>query len=315
MKQQLSFAFAVALASLAWMDEAPARGFALPSGNDAVVGQVEQASARYEDTLLDMARAGNIGYQEIRLANFGVDPWVPGAGTPVRIPNQYILPQGPREGITVNVPEMRIYYYRRGDGSVQTYPISIGRQDWATPKGGTRIIAKKLNPSWTPPPAIRAEHAEDGDILPAVVPPGPDNPLGLYALALGIHGYLLHGTDKPLGIGMRVTHGCMRMYPEDIENIFNQVSVGTPVQITNQPHKVGWLNGDLYIEVHPHLLEDHRTFGDRFNSVADLIVKSAQGRSAEIDWNVVRTAVSAFDGVPVKIGRVAAGAAAPAPGI
>ncbi len=301
------FVLGFSLLSAAWLPIAHARSFAIPPAGDAVVGQVEFTTSRFEDTLLDMGRTGNVGYQEIRLANFGVDPWLPGAGRQVRIPNQYILPQGPHSGITVNVPEMRVYYYR-GDGSVQTYPISIGRQDWATPKGGTRIIAKKLNPSWTPPPAIRAEHAEDGDILPAVVPPGPDNPLGQYALALGIHGYLLHGTDKPLGIGMRVTHGCMRMFPEDIENLYNQVSVGTPVAITNQPHKVGWLNGDLYIEVHPHLLEDHHTFGDRFNSIADLIVKAAQGRSVEIDWNAVRTAVSAFDGVPTKVGRQAGSA-------
>ncbi len=220
-----------------------AETFILPPPDIDLIGQIQVVYAVHEDTLLDIARQHSIGHQEIVQANPGVDLWIPGKGTPVVVPGRYILPDAPRKGLVLNVPEMRLYYYPKSeDGEkpvVITHPVSIGRMDWNTPLGKTSIIAKHKDPSWYPPASIKAEHAADGDPLPDVVPPGPDNPLGRYALRLGKPGYLIHSTNKPFGIGMRVTHGCVRMYPEDIERLFPQIPVNTPVHIVNQPIKVG----------------------------------------------------------------------------
>ncbi len=236
--------------------------FDMPLAEFDLIGAIHVVEARQEDTLLDIARRYDIGQEQITRANPDVDRWLPGGGTPVIIPTHYILPAGPREGLVLNVPEMRIYYYPKAKPGetpvVQTYPVGIGRQDWGTPLGLTKVVGKKKNPTWTPPASIRKEHEEAGDPLPAVVPAGPDNPLGQYAMRLGIGGgsYLIHGTNKAFGVGMRASHGCIRMMPEDIEYLFPQIEVGTPVRIVSQPVKVGWFGGKLYLEVHEPLEED-----------------------------------------------------------
>lgn len=233
--------------------------YELPSEYFDVIGTVTTVQSRYEDTLWDIARRTSIGQDQMQRVNPEVDIWLPGEGTTITVPSQHILPRAPREGLVLNLPEMRMYYYppkKPGQpAQVQTYPIGIGRMDWATPLGSTRITQKTKDPSWTPPKSIRAEHAAKGDPLPSVVPAGPDNPLGRYAMRLGIPGYLIHSTNKPLGVGMRVSHGCIRMLPEDIERLFPQLPVGTPVTIINQPVKAGWYGGKLYLEVHPPLEE------------------------------------------------------------
>jgi L,D-transpeptidase ErfK/SrfK len=220
-----------------------------------VVGRIEWVEAQEHETLVDIARRYKLGYQEIVLANPDVDPWLPGEGTQVVVPNLYVLPDAPRDGIVLNLAEMRLYYYPKTHAgqspTVVTYPVSIGRMDWKTPLGLTRVERKVKDPAWYPPESIRIEHAAQGDILPELVPAGPDNPLGGYALYLGVSGYLLHGTNKPFGIGMRVTHGCVRLYPEDVEALYHQVPVGTPVRIVDQPYKIGWRDGTLYLEAHP----------------------------------------------------------------
>jgi L,D-transpeptidase ErfK/SrfK len=230
---------------------ARAQEYLLPPPGEAVVGELRHVPTRHEETLLDVARQYHVGFRELRIANPGVDPWLPGEGTQVILPTRYVLPDAPRKGIVVNIPEMRLYYYpepRRGEpAKVITYPISVGRRDWNTPLGVTRIVRKVKNPSWRPPKSIREEHAARGEPLPAVVPPGPDNPLGDYALRLGLPGYLIHGTNKPDGIGMQVTHGCIRMFPEDIESLYRQVGVNTPVRLVDQPFKAGWRAGELYL--------------------------------------------------------------------
>lgn len=235
--------------------QAHAAAYWLPESGNDVVGTIEQTLAGPEDTLLDIARRYNVGYEEIRLANPDLDPWLPGIDRPVQIPGRFILPQAARKGLILNLAEMRLYYFpkaARGEkAQVITHPVSIGRVDWKTPLGQTRISKKAHKPSWYPPASIRAEHKEKGDPLPKVVPPGPDNPLGEHALRLAIPGYLIHGTNKPFGIGMRVSHGCVRMYPEDIAALFDIVPVGTPVTIIDQPVKAGWQNGVLYLEAHP----------------------------------------------------------------
>ncbi len=240
--------------------DASAQTYELPPAGEDVIGQVSVVRARHQDTLSDIARAYHLGYEEILRANPRVDPWLPGEGTRVILPTQHILPDAPRVGLVLNLPEMRLYYYPKPSTgkppTVVTFPVSIGRMDWTTPLGLTRVTAKVINPVWYPPASIRAEHEQEGQALPPEVAAGPDNPLGQYALQLGRPGYLIHGTDRPYGIGMRATHGCIRLYPEDIQRLFEEVPVGTPVRIVNQPYKAGWYRGVLYFEAHPPLEEN-----------------------------------------------------------
>lgn len=288
---------------------APAAGdtFLLPVDGGDLVGSTRTVVTVHEDTFSDLALRFNQGYREMKSANPDVDPWLPGAGTQVLIPSAYLLPRAPREGIVVNVPEMRLYFYPRpGRGEqpvVVTHPISIGRQDWRTPKGTTKVVAKAVEPAWYPPESIREEHAAEGRPLPRVVPPGPDNPLGKYALRLGLPGYLIHGTNRIYGIGMRVTHGCIRMYPHDIERLFPQVPVGTPVHIVSQPYKVGLAGERLYVEVHPPL-EGEGGGEAPYRSIVALVIERVGKRPTTIDWDALKEAVTAQRGVPVLIGQV-----------
>jgi L,D-transpeptidase ErfK/SrfK len=235
---------------------ASAEQFVLPTNGDNVIGQVTTALAHHEDTLLDVARAYGIGYEEIIAANPGVDPWLPGDGTEILIPSRFILPAAPREGVVINLPEHRLYYYPpavQGESPVvRTYPISTARMDWNTPLGVTRIVTKEHMPNWYPPESVRREHAARGDPLPKVIRPGPDNPLGEHKMRLAIPGgaYLIHGTNRPAGVGMQVTHGCIRMYPEDVAELFGLVAINTKVNLIDQTTKVGWSRGTLYVERH-----------------------------------------------------------------
>lgn len=280
----------------------------LPADDIAVVGVESVAIAGTDDTLADIARQYDIGHLEIRLANPEVGFWLPGEGTRVQIPSRYVLPKADRKGLVLNIPEMRLYYFapasgKDSPGMLITHPVSIGRMDWATPLGGARITTKVRNPSWVPPKSIHQEAAEEGESLPAVVPPGPDNPLGEYALKLNLPGYLLHGTNRPYGVGMRVTHGCIRMYPEDIEGLFERVPVGTPVMIVNQPVKVGWAQDGLYLEVHPTLEEDERTAEDLKNIAVDLLEQAAGEGAGRISGRTLMRALEEQSGMPVRVAR------------
>jgi L,D-transpeptidase ErfK/SrfK len=294
---------------ITWVVVAPlgAETFVLPSGGGDVVGWAGETVARHEDTLADIARQFQVGHTEMRLANPEVDFWLPGEGTPVVLPTRFVLPQAERRGIVLNVPEMRMYYYpdrpRFGDPVVVTYPISIGRMDWNTPLGRTHVTAKVKDPSWTPPASIRKEAELAGDPLPRYVPPGPDNPLGAYALRLDLPGYLIHSTNKPYGVGMRVTHGCVRMYPEDIERLFPEVRVGTPVNIVNQPVKVGWLRDTLFIEVHPPLEEDPAGDEELRRMALELIEEADRQRPVELQGRDLMRALEEKTGMPVAISR------------
>jgi len=311
--------------SLAWSAGIPAATLRLTPGED-LVGQMDVVSTRHEDTLPDIAYLKSSGFRELKLANPGVDTWIPGEGTEVLVPSRYVLPQVPREGIVVNVPEMRLYYFpptKKGEvAMVHTYPIGVGREDWVTPHTVTKITVKTEDPAWYPPESIRREHAAEGDILPKVVAAGPDNPLGAYAMRLGLQSYLIHGTNNPYGIGMRVTHGCIRLTPRDIADLFHRVKVGTPVRIINQPVKVGVAAGRVYLEAHPRFVEDRLPFDAQFRPVVDQLLSALAGRPANIDWNRVRTVLVNPDGLPVVIGELqgevragtlAAGAAGPGP--
>ncbi|MGR8949418.1 MAG: L,D-transpeptidase family protein [Gammaproteobacteria bacterium] len=271
-----------------------------------VAGELVLAASVSSDTLSDLARAYDQGYTEMRRANPTIDPWLPGEDTEIVVPSQYVLPHTKRQGIVINVPEMRMYYFPNKNPRQQviTHPISIGRQQWNTPHGATKIVAKVKDPNWYPPESIREEHAAEGDILPKVVAAGPDNPLGAYSLRLGLPGYLIHGTNKPYGIGMRVTHGCIRMYPKDVESIFAQVRVGTDVFIVNQPYKIGISRDNIYLEVHPHLEEDNEIFRDEFTHVINLILEKTAQSPANLSWGALRRALREKSGLPVRIGSV-----------
>lgn len=294
-------------AGVVYATAARAYVYTLPESGDAVVGEVTVVTAREGETLLDIARRYKVGYEEIRLANPKVDTWLPGEGTRVVVPTQYVLPAAPREGIVVNVPEMRLYYYpkpRPGEAArVLTYPISVGRGDWETPLGVTEIVRKDKDPAWRPPASIRAEHAAQGDPLPKVVPPGPANPLGGYALRLGLPEYLIHGTNKPWGIGMKVTHGCMRLYPEDIDALFHSVAVGTQVHLVHQPVKAGWRDGRLFLEVHPSQIDAKPNQPTSLTPLVQAILEATGTTPSDdlVHWETVYTAARVTDGMPVSV--------------
>ena len=278
-----------------------ATSFPLPPRGTDIVGRIRIVSAKPEDTLLDIARRYDLGYNEITEANPDVDPWLPGAGTRIVLPTQFILPDAPRRGIVLNLAAMRLYYYpvpRVGETPrVITYPIGIGRIMWETPLVNTRIKDKIVNPAWHIPASIRAEHAKEGVILSEVVAPGPDNPLGKYAMPLGIAGYLIHGTDRPYGIGRRVSHGCIHLYPEDIERLFRKVPIGTRVRIVNQPYLAGWLDGHLYLEAHKPLQEDNWS-GSLTPMVRAILAKAP---SFPINWEKATRVAEQARSIPVRV--------------
>lgn len=284
------------VAALALPSAAGADLYRLASPDDSVIGTPFYVKARKEHTLLDIGRHHGLGFDEMEQANPNVDMWVPGEGADVLVPSQHVLPDAPREGIVVNLAEKRAYYYRSST-EVETFSLGIGREGWETPVGSYSIIEKTENPSWTPPASIRARSEKEGKTLPAVVPPGPDNPLGAYRLRLSNPSYLIHGTNKPWGVGMPVSSGCMRMFPEDIEYLFGQVDVGTPVTVVKQPYKVGWLGDTLYLEVNAE------GEGARTRSVDEIIPASiADANGVVVDWNEVKRVQQENAGLPRVVG-------------
>ena len=231
----------------------------LPENGDSVLGTSYSITTHYGETTPMLAQMHQIGYHELLSANPRVHTWMPGEGIRMHIPRQYILPGKIRTGLVLNLAELRLYYFDEnpdGKPQVRTYPISAGRVDWVTPIGPTRVLDRLENPNWYPPKSVILEHAAIGEELPKVVPPGVDNPLGQYALMLEADGYFIHGTNREQGIGMRVTHGCIRLRSNDIAELIHRVPIGTPVEITSMPIKVGLLDGIVYMEAHPKPLEE-----------------------------------------------------------
>ncbi|MEN9704782.1 MAG: hypothetical protein RLZZ393_661 [Pseudomonadota bacterium] len=281
--------------------------YELPEGG-ALFGREERVVTAYQDTLYEIARRFSLGSEEIVRVNQGMDPWLPGAGKDVVIPGERILPSGPREGIVVNLPEHRLYYFpkaKKGEKPVViTYPVSIGKMDWRTPLGRTKIVSKTERPSWTPPESVRKEHLANGDPLPAVVGPGPNNPLGLFAMRLDIRpgAYLIHGTNNPIAVGMAVTHGCIRMYPEDIEALFPLVPVGTPVYLVNEPLKLAWIEGRLYLEAHPPVNAEGQTVEPDVSAFEGMLDQALGESVVAIHWDLAREALRQVRGMPVIVG-------------
>ncbi|HYL71037.1 MAG TPA: L,D-transpeptidase family protein [Candidatus Dormibacteraeota bacterium] len=294
--------------------------FPLPTDGSSVVGEDASLQTVYEDTLPDLAHRYSLGYYEIIRANPSVDVWLPGAGTKVTLPGRRILPAGPREGLVVNLPEHRLYYYPKPNPHEQpvviTYPVSIGKIDWRTPLGDTHVIAKIRHPAWYPPESISKEHEANGDPIPKVVPSGPDNPLGDFALRLaaGNGEYMIHGTNNPTAVGMAVTHGCIRMYPEDVAALFALVPIGTRVRLVNEPVKVAWVAGQLLLEAHPPVDAEGQSIEPDVEMLSQKLDQALGSNSAAIHWDLARATLAAASGIPTLVGLAATpDEAAPAP--
>lgn len=283
------------------------------SGSD-LIGELRVTRVGHDDTFTDLARRFNVGYEELVRANPGVDPWLPGEGREVVLPTQHLLPNAPREGIVINLAAMRLYFFpraARGESQVvYTFPIGIGRVGWATPEGTTTITRVAKHPTWRPGPGVRREHAENGEILPAVVPPGPDNPLGSRAMYLGWPSYLIHGTNKPAGVGLRSSHGCIRMFPEDVEFLYELVRPGTKVTVVNQPFVFGWHDGQLLMQAFNVLEDDPRDWQRAqrkllSRALAARIQKELKARGETLDWEAVSRLAHSPRGLPVSVSKSA----------
>ncbi len=297
-----------------WPRPVATQGFVLGPGTGDVIGYLQKTTVGEEDTLSDIARRFDVGYEELVLANPGVDPWLPGVGTEVIVPSQFVLPAVPRSGVVVNIAAMRIFYFPPHKTTepqlVYTWPIGIGRVGWKTPEGTTRITARQKDPYWIVPKSVRDEHARDGEKLPDKVPPGPNNPLGQYLFRLGWPSYLIHGTNKPYGVGMRSSHGCMRLYPEDIAVAFNLIPVGTGVTVVNQPYLFGVRQGTLYLQAYAVLEDDARDWTTNRKGLLNAMLSTSSRAAAEgrirasehpVDWQKISSLARRPRAVPVPV--------------
>lgn len=271
------------------------------------IGKMETyRTTKEDDTLIEIAYREDIGYVELRAANPHLDPWLPGEGEEVILPKQHIIPDGSRNGILVNVGEMRLYYFPK-NGPIQSYPLGIGREGLLTPLGTTNIVRKAMNPTWHPTERMRREKPE----LPAVVPPGPDNPMGPRAMYLGWPLYTIHGTNRPWGIGRRVSSGCLRMYNQDVKALYNQIPVGTRVTVIDQPVKAAWVGDVFYVEAHPNAKQSDAIQSNNDKNIqyevsdADMnaIMKKAGDNADAIDWGKVRKALRSRPSYPIAVSR------------
>jgi L,D-transpeptidase ErfK/SrfK len=295
-------ALAIAMAGTFLVGPALAAEFPLER-DQVAIGAVATYVTKDQDNLLDLARRFDVGYVDFIAANPGIDPWRPGVGTTITIPTYFILPDAPRRGIVVNLAERRIFYFPPGGKTVETYPAGVGVEADLTPLGVTKVVRKEDGPVWVPPPSIRAERPD----LPLAIPPGPDDPLGDYALRLGWNNYLIHGTNKPDSVGRNVSHGCLHLYPEDIEQLFREVPVGTPVRVVAQAVEAAWIDGRLSVAVHPDrdqadAIDNNETVTPAMpQELVDRVTLAAGDRAELVDWDAVRQAGLAASGIPVPV--------------
>ncbi|MCX5717127.1 MAG: L,D-transpeptidase family protein [Nitrospirae bacterium] len=265
------------------------------TNNNTVVGSIATYTVKNDESLIEIARKFKLGYNEIADANPDIDPFVPGNGTLVTIPSSWILPDVKSyKGIVINLSEMRLYYFfKRGKSKlVATFPVGIGSEGNDTPTGEFKIAEKIVNPSWRVPESIRKEKPN----LPAVVPPGPDNPLGSHALRLSLKSYLIHGTNRPWGVGRRASHGCIRLYPEDIPKLFKLMPKGSRVTIVKQPVKVSAISNKVFIEVH----KDDYHQNEKYSKIAVKLLKR-QNLIEGVNTEKLNTAIKEKKGIPVEI--------------
>lgn len=281
--------------------------YTLPAEGDAVVGSNKMVGVKVGDTTSSFARRNDVGYYELLEANPYLNPMSISGSSRLLVPHEFILPDAPREGIVINLAELRLYYYPPGSNQVITYPVGIGRigGQWQTPTGELTITRKQKDPDWRVPESVVVDMAKRGITMPAVVPAGPENPLGAYLMRLSVKGYLIHGTNRPEVVGRRTSSGCVNMYPEDMEQLFNMVPIDTKVTIVDQPFKAGWLNGKLYFEAHRPLREDRLYYAGRYDSLWNEALNNATAtRVASVDWNTVQTLAQKEMGVVEVVGGV-----------
>lgn len=272
------------------------------------IGEIVYYKTKYEDTFVQIARSNDIGYVELLAANPGIDPWLPGANADLAIPTMYILPDASYEGIVINLPEMRLFYYPHLGAKPVSFPIGIGREGLETPLGQTTVRSKVVGPIWRPTARMRAEDPT----LPEVVPAGPSNPLGTHAMYLGWPEYRIHGTDKPYGIGRRSSSGCIRMYPEDIIKLYPLVPVGTRVTVVNQPVKAAWVGSRMYIEAHPtmeqasqlELGNDSPITYELSDQDMRYIMRAAGSYAEQLDWPKIRQVIRERRGYPIPVAEM-----------
>lgn len=295
----------------------PLVAYPVPPGHDNIIGEILTYRIKKGDTLLDVGRYYDLSGKEVSDANGHMDWWLPPVGSEIILPTQHILPAGTRQGVVMNIPEMRIYYYPtsiiiKGKGKhktavgssasssvVYTFPVGLGRFDWKTPVGAFSIRGKTKDPTWVVPDDIYQEHLERDGEAEHMIPGGdPDNPLGRYRIELSLPEYGIHGTNVPWGVGMNVSHGCVRLYPEDIEVLFHMVRVGMPGAFVYQPVKFGWRANRLYVEVHD---DTYGMFPGLWNHTTKLVQQL--GLQDQVDMNVLQKAVVDKTGVPTYVGR------------
>jgi L,D-transpeptidase ErfK/SrfK len=273
--------------------------FPVARGED-VVGRLAVVRLEKDDTLPDIARHFGLGINAIRAANPKVDLWVPEPGERVTLSLSFILPDAPRKGIVVNLATMRLFLYKEEGASltVSTYPVGVGTDERPTPTGQMSVARKAFRPTWHVPASIAADHRRKGDVLPAKVPPGPDNPLGEYALYLSKSTYLIHGTNKPASIGLTATNGCLRLYPENVKTLYGETPVGTPVLIVNQPYLIGQRDGVLYLEAHEPIDESGAAEAEKLTRKLKAFEKKAP---RALDWKKIKQVQAEARGIPVPI--------------
>lgn len=285
---------------------APALEFALPTQGDTVVGEAFVVTPTPDNTLFDLARYFDTGALDITLSNPRLDPWVPGAGQRVIIPTEYILPPKPWRGIVVNIPQRRLFYFppktARRPATVITFPVSIAREGWSTPLGDTRVVGKYKDPAWIVPRSIKAEHEAGGEPFPDYFPPGVDNPMGMLAIQTGFRGIFIHGTNKPWGLGLRQSHGCLHLYPEDAVQLFGQVAAGLPVRIENRPLVVGIRHGGVVMARYPGVSE-YPAAPVGLDALRALIaaLPPRAGLPEELDWARAKTLLGSGSALPVPL--------------
>jgi len=291
------------------INSAYAATFALPSNGDNVVGKVQWTQSLPGDTFTTVGRRYDIGYYQMVEANPGINPALPHPGTLLVIPTEFIIPNVPHTGVVVSLAELRVYYFPAGKHEVMTYPVGIGREGWSTPVGQTAIMQKVKNPTWVVPADIMKWRFENGGVkLPQRVGPGPANPLGGYALYLGAGypGYRIHGTNDPASIGRRSSAGCIHLWPEDIEELFSNVTVGTSVRVVNDPYKAGWLNNQVYLESHTPLEEQQKVYAQTLSPMRFDVEAIIQHRPVDINWDRAKEVARQQNGIPQVISGASA---------
>lgn len=267
---------------------------------DLLMGDITTYKVKKHESLFDIARKYDMGIIELEAANPGINPWQPKAGSEITVATRHVLPSITRDGIVVNLAASRLFYFK-SPNEVMSFPIASGKEGWETPVAATKVTEKRLHPTWTIPEDIRAENPD----LPESIPPGPQNPLGNYALALGLDGIMIHGTNAPSSIGKHASHGCIRMYPEDIESLFNAVKKGTPVLLAKMPYTIGWEGRKLYLEVTPrvHPAPSKKTAAKK--PKPDMMLHKAIEQvagNATVDWDAVDAVMARGDGIPTEVG-------------